>query len=213
MQQHRDDHWKVVKRILRYLSGTATYGLHIQKSNDLCLTGYSDSNWGSDPNDRKSTSGFCVYLGTNLISWVSKKQHAMSRSNTKAEYRSLAFLVPDVFWIQNLLDEIQLPLTATPLLYCDNLSAVLLAANPVLHSKSKHFELDLHFVRDHIAKGQVQVSNIPAHAQVTDVLTKPVSSGSFLEFQSKLMIVDYQSLSLRGDVRNTVNNACKQLVS
>ena len=88
------------------------------------------------------------------------------------------------------------------MIYCDNMSTVLLAANPILHSKSKHFELDLHFVRDHIAKGHLQVSHIPAHAQVADILTKPISSTSFHNFRDKLRIVDCQSLSLRGDVKD-----------
>ena len=73
MHNPLEDHWKVVKRILRYLSGTAHFGLHIQKASDLTIIGYTDSDWGSDPDDRKSTSGFCVYHGPNLISWSSKK--------------------------------------------------------------------------------------------------------------------------------------------
>ena len=72
------------------------------------------------------------------------------------------------------------------MLYCDNMSAVLLVANPILHSKSKHFELDLHFVQDHVAKGHVQISHVPAHVQVADVLTKLVSSAFFHDFSTKL---------------------------
>ena len=105
-----------------------------------------------------------------------------------------------------LLEEIQLPIPSTPMLYCDNLSAVLLAANPILHSKSKHFELDLHFVRDHLAKGRLQISHIPSHAMVADILTKPISSASFHEFRSKLRIEDAQLLSLRGDVEKSTSD-------
>lgn len=161
MQCPLDTHWKAVKRILRYLSGTKSLGLHLQKPSSLQLTGYSDSDWGSDPDDRKSTAGFCVYLGQNLISWSSKKQHSVSRSSTEAEYRGLASLVAELLWIRSLLSELQIPLPI-PTVYCDNIGAVLLAANPVLHSRSKHFELDLHFVRDHVAKGRVRISHIPA---------------------------------------------------
>ena len=146
MQHPLQDHWKVVKRILRYLSGSSQFGLHIQQSNTLCLTGYSDSDWGGDPDDRKSTSGLCVYFGPNLITWSSKKQHVVTQSRTEVEYRRLAFLVAELIWVRNLLTEIQVPLQVTPMIYCDNLSVVLLAVNPILHSKSKHFELDLHFV-------------------------------------------------------------------
>ena len=100
-----------------------------------------------------------------------------------------------------MLDELQAPLLAAPLVYYDNLSVVMLAANPILHSKSKHFELDLHFVRDHVAKGRVRISHIPAAHQVADILTKPISSTSFTSFRDKLRIVSPQCLSLRGDVR------------
>ena len=125
----------------------------------------------------------------------------VSRLSTEVEYRSLATLVTELIWVRNLLFEVQVPLKVTPMLYCDNMSAILLAANLILHSKSKHFELDLHFVQDHVAKGHVQISHVPAHAQVDDVLTKPVSSAFFHNFRAKLGIVDCQSLSLRGDVK------------
>ena len=88
------------------------------------------------------------------------------------------------------------------MLECDNMSVVLLVANLILHSKSKHFEMDLHVVRDHVAKGLVQISHVPAHAQVADVLTKLVSSVFFHNFRAKLRIVDCQSLSLKGDVKD-----------
>ena len=91
-------------------------------------------------------------------------------------------------------------------IYDDNLSNVLLVVNPILHSKCKHFELDLHFIRDHVTKGKVQISNIPTHAQVDDILTKLITSSSFVAFRSKLRIVDGHTLSLRGDVRSNQMN-------
>ena len=88
------------------------------------------------------------------------------------------------------------------MLYCDNVGAVLLAANPILHSRSKHFELDLHFVRDHVAKGHVQISHIPSDVQLADIFTRAVSSSEFHLFRSKLSIQDCSQLSLRGDERD-----------
>ena len=126
----------------------------------------------------------------------------MSRSSTEVEYQSLASLVAELIWVRNLLDEIQVPLQATPMVYCDNMSVVLLATNPILHSKSKHFKLDLYFIRDYVAKGHVQISHILAHAQVVDVLTKPVSSAFFHDFRAKLKIVDSESLSLSGEIKD-----------
>lgn len=82
-----DTNWKAVKRILRYLAGSIDYGLHIQKSSPT-LTAFSDSDWAADLDDRRSATGYCVYLGQNLISWSLKKQAVVSRSSTEAEYRS-----------------------------------------------------------------------------------------------------------------------------
>lgn len=98
-----------------------------------------------------------MYASPNLISWSSKKQHAISKSIVEVEYHSHTFLVANLFWIRirNLCDELQIPLSTTPMVYCDNLSVVVLAANPILHSESKHFELALHFVQTHVAKGRV----------------------------------------------------------
>lgn len=146
MHSPKDSHWQAVKRILRYLKGTSTHGLHFSKASDLRLTAFCDADWGSNIDDRKSTTGYCVYLGSNLISWASKKQVVVSRSSTEAEYHSLAAVTAELTWLQSLLTELRFPLSAPPRVYCDNLSAVLLAANPILHSRTKHFELDLYFV-------------------------------------------------------------------
>ena len=148
MHKPLEAHWQAVKRILRYLSGTLDYGLHLTKSTHLNLTAFCDADWGSDPDDRKSTSGFCVYLGANVVSWASKKQHIVSRSSTEAEYRSLAHTTAEVTWLSSLLGELQVPMTSLPEIWCDNQSNVLMAANPVLHSRTKHIELDLYLVRD-----------------------------------------------------------------
>lgn len=91
-------HWQAVKRILRYLNGSLEFGLSLQPAQhtSLSLEGFCDADWASDPDDRRSTSGFCVYLGPNPVSWQSKKQHTISRSSTEAEYRSLAQLTAEL---------------------------------------------------------------------------------------------------------------------
>ncbi|XP_025636165.1 uncharacterized mitochondrial protein AtMg00810-like [Arachis hypogaea] len=198
MQTPLDEHWKLVKRMLRYVSGTASFGLHLHKTTIHNIRAYSDSDWGGDPDDRKSTGGFCVFLGENLISWSSKKQGAVARSSTEAEYRAMADLVAELIWIKGLMIELRAKLSTPPSMFCDNLSAVLLAANPILHSKSKHFETDLQFVRDYVAKQVVQVSHVPGTIQLADVLTKSLPSATFLEFRSKLMVEDLKKLNVAG---------------
>ncbi|KAL5565260.1 hypothetical protein UlMin_028424 [Ulmus minor] len=90
MQVPLDVHWKAVKRILRYLNETTDEGIVLGKSNTLSLTGFCDADWGNDLCDRRSTTGYCIYLSRSVVSWSSRKQHVVSRSSTESEYRSLA---------------------------------------------------------------------------------------------------------------------------
>jgi len=187
MNNPQHHHWNAVKGILRYLVGTATHGLHLLCPSQLTLNAFADADWGSDPDDRKSTSGLVVYLGSNPIAWLSKKQKVVSRSSTEGEYHSTAATLAELKWIQNLLTELRLPPTL-PTIRSDNLGAVLLASNPIMHSKTKHFELDLHFVRDAIQQKQLQLLHVPAKLQIADVFTKPVSAGPFSALLHKLMV-------------------------
>ncbi|XP_015950729.2 uncharacterized mitochondrial protein AtMg00810-like [Arachis duranensis] len=187
MQDSLESHWKLVKRIFRYASETIKYGLHLHKNDLLNITAYCDSDWGGDPDDRKSIGGMCVFLGRNLVSWSFKKQSVVARSSTEAEYRAMADLVAELIWIKNLLSELKVT-ASTPTIYCNNLSAMLLAANPILHSKSKHFETDLHFVRDYVSNKVVQVSHVLGSVQLEDILTKAIASGMFKSARARLNI-------------------------
>ncbi|CAH9066573.1 unnamed protein product [Cuscuta epithymum] len=127
-----EEHWQAVKHMLRYLSGTITHGLIIKpfplKTMSLSISAFCDADWASDPTDRKSTSGSCVFLGSNIISWWSRKQLCVARSSTEAEYRILAYTAAELLWIQFLLKELQVPF-AIP---SDNLSTVQLCSQSCL---------------------------------------------------------------------------------
>ncbi|KAF7845329.1 Retrovirus-related Pol polyprotein from transposon TNT 1-94 [Senna tora] len=201
MHNPQNSHWQAVKRILRYLKGTLDHGLHFTSSPSLSLFAFSDADWGSDPDDRRSTTGWCVYLGNNLISWSSKKQAVVARSSIEAEYRGVANVVSEVVWVQSLLSELMISIQGIPRIFCDNMSTVLLSANHILHSWSKHVELDLFFVRERVARREIEVQHISAAEQTADIMTKVVSSSNFLVCRDKLRLVDSNKLSSRGDVR------------
>jgi hypothetical protein len=123
------------------------------------------------------------------VSWSAKKQAVVSRSSTEAEYRSLAVTTAELFWLRMLFKEISIPLTMAPVLWCDNLSALALASNPVFHARTKHIEVDYHFVREKVLNRDIIVKFISTHDQVADVFTKGLSSARFLFLKSKMMVV------------------------
>ena len=188
MHAPRDTHWALVKRILRYIRGTTAMGLTLTASPDTSLVAYSDADWAGCPDTRRSTSGYCVYLGPSLISWSSKRQPTVSRSSAEAEYRAVANAVAECSWLRQLLQELLYEVTKATLVYCDNVSAVYLAANPVHHRRTKHIELDIHFVREHVALGRVRVLHVPTDQQFADVMTKGLPTSTFEGFRSSLCV-------------------------
>jgi histone deacetylase 1/2 len=187
-----ESHWVAVKRILRYLKGSMSVGLRLSPVSTIrtpSLIGYCDADWGSDPDDYRSTSGACVYLGQNMISWWSRKQTVVSRSSTEAEYRSIAVLTTELAWIQSLFHELHLPVKAATI-FCDNQSAVALSHNPILHARTKHLGLDLHFVREKVIGKELHIIHVPAQFQYADVLTKPLSPTRFLFLRNKLRVCE-----------------------
>ncbi|PKI35327.1 hypothetical protein CRG98_044277 [Punica granatum] len=138
-------HWMAVKHILRYLKGTITYGLHIRPGPISSIHGFSDTDWAGNPDDRRSVSGFIVFLGSNPVSWSSKKQRTVARSSTESEYKSLANATAEILWLQSLLRELGVSQCHPPTLWCDNISVFYLTANPIFHARTKHIEIDYHF--------------------------------------------------------------------
>jgi hypothetical protein len=157
----------------------------------LQLTAYCDSDWAGCIDDIRSTTGFVVFLGSNLISWCAKKQTVVSRSSTEAEYRALAITTAKVYWLRLLFYEIQFHLSCAPTIWCDNVSALALAlaSIPVYHARTKHIEIDYYFVREKVLHQDIILKFISTHDQIADIFTKGLSLTRFLQLRSKLMVV------------------------
>jgi hypothetical protein len=188
MTAPRSVHYAVVLRILRYVKGTLFHGLHFSSHSSLDLRVYSDADWAGDPTDRRSTTSYCFLLGDSLISWRSKKQSVVARSSTEAEYRALADTTSELLWLRWLLHDIGVSQTSNSPIFCDNRSAIQIVHNDVFHERTKHIEIDCHFVRHHLLQGTLRLCPIASADQLADVFTKAQSPGRFRDLVFKLKL-------------------------
>ncbi|KAJ9540982.1 hypothetical protein OSB04_027488 [Centaurea solstitialis] len=184
----KESHLTAVKRIFRYLKGTPNLGLWYSKDSGFDLTAYSDSDFAGCKIDRKSTTGGCHLLGGKLVSWTSKKQNSVSTSTAEAEYVAAGICCAQVLWLRNQLQDYDIQLSKIPI-YCDNTSAIVIANNPVLHSKTKHIEVRYHFIRDHVMNGDIELHFVPTEYQLADLFTKPLDVTRFNMLISELGIM------------------------
>ncbi|CAH9094281.1 unnamed protein product [Cuscuta europaea] len=195
MQCPRIAHWEAVVRVLRYLKAHPGQGIFLRRDSDLSLTGFCDSDWASCPTTRRSISGYFVMLGSSSISWRTKKQNTVSRSSAEAEYRSMALLTCELLWLKSLLSSLAVCHSQPMRLFCDNQAALHIASNPVYHERTKHIEIDCHFLRDHISSGAILPSHRSTTEQLADVLTKAIGQRQFTYLLSKMGIRDPHSPS------------------
>ncbi|KAH9801961.1 retrovirus-related pol polyprotein from transposon RE2 [Citrus sinensis] len=192
---------KAVTRILCYLKGTLDFGLRFLEQSSNQLYAFSESDWAGCLETRRSTTGFCVYLGANLILWCSKKQSTVARSTAEAEYRALSSTTAELTWILSLLQDIGVSPSHIPHLFCDNTSAIYMTRNPVFHARSKHIKIDVHFVREKVSQGLLKATHVPSLQQAADILTKPLGKDLFFLFQHKLGVHSMTRPTLRGAVK------------
>ncbi|XP_019189092.1 PREDICTED: uncharacterized protein LOC109183453 [Ipomoea nil] len=180
---------------LQYLTITRpdlSYAVNRLFSASSAIHAFSDSDWAGCPLDRKSTSGYAVFLGTNLVSWLSRKQRTVTHSSTEAEYKALADVSAEVTWIVSLLRELGLHTGESTTLWCDNLGATYLCANPMFHARTKHVEIDFHFVRDKVASGDLLVNFVSTKDQIADIFTKPLAGPRFAALRDKFNVVTHR---------------------
>ncbi|KAK4327560.1 hypothetical protein Pmani_001967 [Petrolisthes manimaculis] len=179
-------HWKAVKRIMRYLKGTLDLGILYNYNGSTDFVGYSDADWAGDINDRKSTSGYCFHLGGGPVSWSSKKQSCVALSTAEAEYMALASAIQEAVWLRKLAVDIQIDCMGPLLLYEDNQSTIAMSKNPQFHGKTKHIDIKFHYVREKCIENVIQLVYCPTNDMVAYIFTKGLNKDKFKRLREML---------------------------
>jgi Reverse transcriptase (RNA-dependent DNA polymerase) len=190
MHDPKEEHMDAVVRIIRYLKGTPGKGVTFGKNGHTNVEGYTDADWAGDVDDRKSRSGYFTFLGGNLVTWKSKKQNTVALSSAEAEFRGIRNGVQELMWLKKLLEEIGYDLTEEMKLFCDNQASIQISQNPVQHDRTKHIEVDRHFIKEKIDAKLISLPFVRSHEQVADILTKVVASREFNKALEKLKMKD-----------------------
>ena len=172
MHNPKESHLQAVYRLLRYLKTTPGKGILYKKHGKLQLECYTDADYAGAVTDRRSTSGYCTLLGGNLVTWRSKKQNVVSRSSAEAEFRSMALGICELLWMKIILEDLKIKWEGPMKLHCDNKSAIAIAHNPVQHDRTKHVEVDRHFIKEKLESGLICTPYVPTGEQLADILTK-----------------------------------------
>nr|XP_043615787.1 secreted RxLR effector protein 161-like [Erigeron canadensis] len=198
-------HFQEVKHILRYIKGTLTFGLTFSKPSMPSLLGYSDADWARCHETRRSTYGYLIFFGGNLVSWSAKKQSTVSRSSCESEYRAMANTAAEIIWItHHTLCELHALPPTRPTILCDDHSAFFLTQNPISHKRVKHIELDYHFIRELVASRKLHTRFIPTKLQVADIFMKSLPKPQF-EFFCSLLHLGPPPSRLRGDINSPLH--------
>jgi len=199
MQTPCTGHLQAAYHTLRYLRKDPSLGLFINSSPSFQILAFCDADWAACADSRRSVSGFYLSLGGSPISWKSKKQMVVSLSSAEAEYHSMRRLVAEISWVVRLLSDLSFSPSLPINLHCDNQAAIHIARNPVFHERTKHIELDCHFVREKLLDGLISLSFVPSSSQIADLFTKALAGPLHRHFIGKLGVRSPVSY-LRGDV-------------
>ncbi|XP_047315864.1 uncharacterized mitochondrial protein AtMg00810-like [Impatiens glandulifera] len=183
-------HFAAAKRILRYLKATKTQGIEFKKESERKLVGYIDSDWVGSIDDRKSTSDYIFCLGSNVILWSSRKQKYVALSSVEAEYIACTDVACEGVWLQRILKDMKFEQCEPTIIHCDNMSVIKMTKNPVFHARSKHIELQHHFIRDLVTQEVISIKFIKTEDQPADIMTKAVTIDKFNKFKKKLKITN-----------------------
>ena len=173
-----------------------------EKNSNIEIIGYCDTDWAEDYQDWKSTSRYYNFVRGNLVTWKSKKQSVVSRSSAEAEYRAIAITTCELIWLKALLKDLGY-LTNQPMkLFCDNQVAIHIATNPAFHERTKHIEVDCHFIREKIQDGTISARHVRSEDQLADIFTKSLTSALCTSNSDKIGLIDIHQPTLRGNVED-----------
>ncbi|XP_067209204.1 uncharacterized protein [Linepithema humile] len=180
-------HWKAAKRTLRYIAGT--YNIEIEFNSSITLTAYSDADYGSCLDTRKSVSGVILTLNGGPIIWFSRKQEVIATSTTDAEYIAAHDATKKIVWTRGILEELGISQLKPTVLHRNNIAAGQLINNPVFYRHTKHIDIKFHYTRDIIKQGSLLVKHAASNEQLADILTKPLAREKFVTNRTKINLV------------------------
>jgi hypothetical protein len=202
MQTPQKPHLDAVRRILRYIKHTLQCGIFYEAKSQLQVHGYTDVDWVDNVSNRRLTSGFMFFFGSGVVSWSNKKQPTIALSSTEAEYKGVAIIACEVVWLQKLFSDLGQSVDAPFVIYCDNISSILFANNPIYHVKTKHIKVHYHFIRKKILAKEIDLIHVSTKDQVADIFTKVLGTNKLRKFRKMFGVLEVD-LSLRGNVENS----------
>lgn len=165
MAHPRTPHLHAIHHLLQYLKSTLGQGILFPANSFMKISAFVDADWGSSVVTRRSTTGFCIFVGNSLVAWKSKKQPTVARSSAEAEYRALTCLTTELLWLKQLFRSFEIPMLSV-MVFCDSKSAIQLVSNPCSHERSKHVDIDCHFIREHVHSGIINLIHVQSQHQL-----------------------------------------------
>jgi transposase InsO family protein len=192
LNNHNDEHWRAVKRIISYVSGTIEYGIEYFCSEKACeLIGYSDADYANDIETRRSTTGYLFELANGPVTWCSQRQKLVTLSTTESEYVAASVASREAIWLRKLLKDIRPQCEKATVIFVDNQSAIKLVKNPEFHKRTKHIDVRYHYIREKVNAKEIKVEYVPSELQKADIFTKALTKEKFKRLCSSMNVIEY----------------------